>query len=193
MYRPIAVPGVPTLDPAGERMAECPAHGADCSHPHAGGHWSRAVNVLGLSLRPGNRQHDAVGVAAQSRAGWTIARVSASVVAVDRRPGRWSRGQRRPRSWLCGSARCLPSVSCRFLTAGCFPPLVAGGGGLFAGLGVLFVALRPCRRTIRSGTARSGCSCHGGGSTRSARQRRGRSQDRPRRNELWREGLHGRL
>jgi hypothetical protein len=86
------------------------------------------VSVLGLSLRPGNRHHDAVGVAAQSRAGWTIARVSARVVAVGRRPGRWSRGQRRRGSGFAGSARCSPSVSCRFLTAGCFPPLVAGGG-----------------------------------------------------------------
>ena len=191
---PVAVPRVPTLDPAGERPLGCPAHGADCSHPHTGGRWSRAVSVLGLSLRPGNRHHDAVGVATQSRAGWTIAGVSASVVAVDRRPGRWSRGQGRRGSGFAGSARCSPSLSCGFLTAGSFPPLVAGGGW-----------------PVRGGWARCWSRCgprpvgkpSGPGSpllplprwwfdaVGSAASRR--SQDRPQRNELWREGLHGRL
>jgi hypothetical protein len=154
-------------------------------------HWSRAVSVLGLSLRPGNRQHDAVDVAAQSRAGWTIARVSASVVAVNRPLGAGRGGSVVRRSGFAGSARCSPSVSCRFLTAGCFPP--AGGRW---------------RPVCRAGRAVGRCGPVGepsgpgqparaaaasGGSTRSARQRRGRSQDRPQRNELWRGGLHGRL
>src|SRR5450432_3353518 len=108
---PVAVPGVPARDPAGERPAGCPAHGADCSHPPAGGRWSRAVSVLGLSLRPGNRHHDPVGVAAESRAGWTMARVSAGVVAVGWRPGA-GRGVRVVGDLaLRVSARCSPSVS----------------------------------------------------------------------------------
>jgi len=86
------------------------------------------VSVLGLSLRPGNRHHDPVGVAAESRAGWTMARVSAGVVAVGWRPGA-GRGVRVVGDLaLRVSARCSPSVSCGSLTAGSFPPLVAGGG-----------------------------------------------------------------
>ena len=106
--------------------------------------WSRAVIVLRLSLRPGNRHHNAVGVAAEFRAGWTIARVSAGVVAADRRPARCSRGQGRPGIWLCGFSP--------LLTAGVtsFPDrrkLSAAGGrrrpAWPPGLGVLLVALRP--------------------------------------------------
>jgi hypothetical protein len=109
-----------------------------------GGRWSRAVTVLGLSFRPGNRHDNAVGVAAEFRAGWTIARVSAGVVAVDWRPGRCSRGQGRPGIWLCGFSP--------LLTAGVtsFPDrrkLSAVGGrrrpACPPGLGVLPVALRP--------------------------------------------------
>jgi hypothetical protein len=139
MAAPMAVPGHLDRRTNAERVASALGRARDRAV-----HWSRAASLLGLSLRPGNRQHDAVGVAAQSRAGWTTAGVSASVGTVDRRPGCWSRGQRRPRIWLCG-------------------------------LSPLGLPLPRC------------------GSTRSARQRHGRSQARPRRNELWREGLHGRL
>jgi hypothetical protein len=82
--------------------------------------------MLGLSLRPGNRHHDAVGVA-ESRASWTIARDSAGGVGVGRRPGRWSRGQRRG-IWLCRFSPPLSVGVMWFPDGRMLPPLVAGGG-----------------------------------------------------------------
>ncbi len=160
-----------------------------------GGRWSRAVIVLGLSLRAGNRHHNAVGVASEFRVGQTIARVSAGVVAIDRRPGRCSRGQGRPGIWLCGFSPLLTAGVTSFPDRRKLSPLAAGGAlPIRRGLGVLLVALPPGpRKTIRSGTARAGCRCHGGvrrdqlGSVAAVRKMG------PQRNELWREGLHERL
>ena len=161
-----------------------------------GGRRSRAVIVLSLSLRPGNRHHNAVGVAAEFRAGWTIARVSAGVVAAGRRPGRCSRGQGRPGIWLCGFSP--------LLTAGVtsFPDrrkLSAAGGrwrpACPPGLGVLLVALRPGPVGKPSGP---GQPARAATATVVVRRRQLGSVAAvrtmgPQRNELWREGLHDRL
>jgi hypothetical protein len=161
-----------------------------------GGRWSRAVIVLGLSLRAGNRHHNAVGVAAEFRVGQTTARISAGVVAAGRRPGRCSRGQGRPGIWLCGFSP--------LLTAGVtsFPDrrkLSAAGGrrrpACPPGLGMLLVALRPGPvgkpsgpgQPARAATATVVVRRRQLGSVAAARTMG------PQRNELWREGLHDRL
>src|SRR5205823_10139944 len=75
-----AVPGLRAVDPGGQRPAGDPADPEGRAAGDTGRGAGRGVIAFGLPRRSGNRHHDAVGVATESRAGWAVAAQSAGTV-----------------------------------------------------------------------------------------------------------------